>query len=75
MNCRAATVYLANLIRLRVRKYEASEFADELAEAVRTAEYQRKIAELGAKNQQLEMPYGPVHFSGFYVPSPRGSLQ
>ena len=34
-----------NLIRLWVRKYEAGEFTDEMAEAVRIAEYEHKIAE------------------------------
>lgn len=42
-----------NLIRLWVRKYEAGEFTDELAEAVRIAEYERKIAELERKVGQL----------------------
>jgi transposase-like protein len=42
-----------NLIRLWVRKYEAGEFTDELAEAVRVAEYERKIAELERKVGQL----------------------
>jgi transposase-like protein len=44
-----------NLIRLWVRKYEAGEFTDELAEAVRIAEYERKIAELERKVGQLTM--------------------
>ena len=44
-----------NLIRLWVRKYEAGEFTDELAEAVRVAEYERKIAELERKVGQLTM--------------------
>jgi transposase-like protein len=44
-----------NLIRLWVRKYEAGEFTDELAEAVRMAEYERKIAELERKVGQLTM--------------------
>ena len=34
-----------NLIRLWIRKYEAGEFTDEVAEAVQVAEYERKIAE------------------------------
>ena len=42
-----------NLIRLWIRKYEAGEFTDELAEAVRIAEYERKIAELERKVGQL----------------------
>jgi hypothetical protein len=44
-----------NLIRLRIRKYEAGEFTDELAEAVRIAEYERKIAELERKVGQPTM--------------------
>ena len=44
-----------NLIRLWVRKYEAGEFTDELAEAVHVAEYERKIAELERKVGQLTM--------------------
>jgi len=44
-----------NLIRLWVRKYKAGEFSDELAEAVRIAEYERKIAELERKVGQLTM--------------------
>ena len=44
-----------NLIRLWVRKYEAGEFTDELAEAVQIAEYERKIAELERKVGQLTM--------------------
>jgi len=44
-----------NLIRLWVRKYEAGEFTDELAEAVRIAEYEGKIAELERKVGQLTM--------------------
>ena len=44
-----------NLIRLWVRKYEAGEFTDELAEAVRIAEYEHKIAELERKVGQLTM--------------------
>jgi len=38
------------LIRLWVRKYEAGEFNDELAEAVRVAEYERKIANSSARS-------------------------
>jgi transposase len=44
-----------NLIRLWIRKYEAGEFNDELAEAVHVAEYERKIAELERKVGQLTM--------------------
>lgn len=44
-----------NLIRLWIRKYEAGEFTDELAESVRIAEYERKIAELERKVGQLTM--------------------
>jgi len=44
-----------NLIRLWVRKYEAGEFTDEVAEAVRVTEYERKIAELERKVGQLTM--------------------
>ena len=44
-----------NLIRLWIRKYEAGEFTDELAEAVHIAEYERKIAELERKVGQLTM--------------------
>lgn len=44
-----------NLIRLWVRKYEDGEFNDELAEAVHSAEYERKIAELERKVGQLTM--------------------
>jgi transposase-like protein len=44
-----------NLIRLWIRKYEAGEFTDEVAEAVRVAEYERKIAELERKVGQLTM--------------------
>jgi transposase len=44
-----------NLIRLWVRKYEAGEFTDEMAEAVRIAEYEHKIAELERKVGQLTM--------------------
>jgi transposase len=44
-----------NLIRLWIRKYEAGEFIDEMAEAVRIAEYERKIAELERKVGQLRM--------------------
>jgi transposase len=35
-----------NLIRLWVRKHEAGEFSDELAQAVRVAEYERKVGQL-----------------------------
>lgn len=35
-----------NLIRLWVRKYEAGEFTDEVAEGVRIAEYERKVGQL-----------------------------
>jgi transposase len=44
-----------NLIRLWIRKYEAGEFNDELAEAVHAAEYEHKIAELERKVGQLTM--------------------
>ena len=44
-----------SLIRLWVHKYEAGEFADEAAEVVRIAEYERKIAELERKVGQLTM--------------------
>src|SRR5262245_2401988 len=44
-----------NLIRLWIRKYEAGEFTDEVAESVRVAEYERKIAELERKVGQLTM--------------------
>jgi transposase len=44
-----------NLIRLWIRKYEAGEFSDEMAEAVHVAEYERKIAELERKVGQLTM--------------------
>ena len=44
-----------NLIRLWIRKYEAGEFTDELAEAVQVAQYERKIAELARKVGQLTM--------------------
>jgi hypothetical protein len=44
-----------NLIRLCVRKYEAREFTDDLAEAVWIAEYERKIAQLERKVGQLTM--------------------
>ena len=40
-------------MRLQTRKYEAGEFTDEVAEAVRIAEYERKIAELERKTGQL----------------------
>src|SRR6266478_7617844 len=44
-----------NLVRLWVRKYEAGEFTDEMAEAVRIAEHERKIAQLERKVGQLTM--------------------
>jgi len=44
-----------NLIRLWVRQYEAGEFTDELAEAVRIAEYEHKIAKLERKVGTLTM--------------------
>jgi transposase-like protein len=44
-----------NLIRRWVRKYEAGEFTNELAGAVRIAEYEHKIAELERKVGQLTM--------------------
>src|ERR1700680_4991184 len=44
-----------NLIRLWIRKYEAGEFTDELAEAVYIAQYEHKIAELERKVGQLTM--------------------
>jgi transposase-like protein len=44
-----------NLIRLWIRKYEAGEFTDELAEAVHIAKYESKIAELECKVGQLTM--------------------
>jgi len=44
-----------NLIRLWIRKYEAGEFTDELAESMQIAEYERKIAELERKVGQLTM--------------------
>src|SRR6202521_1523398 len=44
-----------NLIRLWIRKYEAGEFTDELAEAVHIAQYERKIAELERKVGQLTL--------------------
>ena len=43
------------LIRLWIRKYEAGELTDELAEAVYIAQYERKIAELERKVGQLTM--------------------
>src|SRR5258708_19958357 len=42
-----------NLIRLWIRKYEAGEFTDELAEAVYIAPYERKIPEPQHKAGQL----------------------
>ena len=56
-NARAgAPLQLArNLIRVWIRKYEAGEFTDEVAGAVRTAEYEQKIAELERKVGQLTM--------------------
>ena len=42
------------MIRLWIRKYEAGEFTDELAEAVYIA-HERKIAELERKVGQLTM--------------------
>jgi transposase len=44
-----------NLIRLWIRKYEAGEFTDEVAEAVHIAQYERKIAYLERKVGQLTM--------------------
>jgi hypothetical protein len=44
-----------NLIWLWMRKSEAGKFTDELAEAVRIAEYERKIAKLERKVGQLNM--------------------
>jgi transposase len=44
-----------NLIRLWIRKYEAGELTDELAEAVYIAQYELKIAELERKVGQLTM--------------------
>lgn len=44
-----------NLIRLWIRKYEAGEFTDELAESVHITQYERKIAELERKVGQLTM--------------------
>jgi len=44
-----------NLIRLWIRKYEAGEFTDELAEVVYIAQYERKIAELERKVGGLTM--------------------
>jgi transposase-like protein len=44
-----------NLIRLWIRKHEAGEFSDEVAEAAQAAEYERKIAELERKVGQLTM--------------------
>jgi transposase-like protein len=44
-----------NLIRLWIRKCEAGEFTDELAEAVHIAQYERKIDELERKVGQLTM--------------------
>jgi transposase len=44
-----------NLIRLWIRKFEMGEFTDELAEAARVVEYERKIAELERKVGQLTM--------------------
>ena len=55
MNWRAATACRATWFRLWVRKYEAGEYSDELAEAVRVAGCERKIAELERKVGQLAM--------------------
>ena len=44
-----------NLIRIWIRKYEAGEFTDELAEEVYIAQYERKIAELERTVGQLTM--------------------
>jgi len=43
------------MLRLWIRKYEAGEFTDELAEAVHIAQYERKIAELERKVGQISM--------------------
>lgn len=39
-----------NLIRLWIRKYEAGEFTDEMAEAVHVAEYERRSLNLSARS-------------------------
>ena len=44
-----------NLIRPWILKYGAGKFNDEVAEAVRVAEYERKIAKLKRKVGQLTM--------------------
>jgi transposase-like protein len=43
-----------NLIRLWIRKYEAGELTDELAEAVYIAQYERKISELRAQGRATD---------------------
>jgi hypothetical protein len=44
-----------NLIRPWIRKYEAGEFTDELANSARLAEYERKIAKLEVGQLSLEV--------------------
>ena len=44
-----------NLIRLWIQKYEAGQLNDEVADAIRIAEYETKIAELERKVGQLTM--------------------
>jgi transposase len=44
-----------HLIRLWIQKYEAGQLNDEVADAVRIAEYETKIAELERKVGQLTM--------------------
>ena len=47
-----------NLFRLWVRKYEAGEFTDELAEVFRIAQYERKIAEL--ERRVVNLPWKSI---------------
>jgi transposase len=63
-----------NLIRLWVRKFEAGEFTDELAEAVQAAEYERKIAELERKVGQLTMEVDLLKKGAVGTPAQRWEL-
>jgi transposase len=56
------------VIRLWIRKYEAGEFTDELAEAVYIAQYECKIAELERKVGQLTMEVVHSHRGRLRLP-------
>jgi hypothetical protein len=51
--CMNSHVALRKLSRLWIRKYEASEFSDEVAQAAQAAKYKHRIAELVRNSARL----------------------